>query len=345
MRNKIIRVMIIILIVCLAYINCYRTAINFEYTFKVNKTDKVSLKSIKYHVLTESFSESQGKFVKHQDVYFVYPYKLRVDTFSESKTIEIYNNEKHFYYDDVTNKIRVKQAFPPKEPYVVEIAKKVMDVVNSGRYEFFGYEERNNLKIEVLGIKNSIDQNNYMHKIWIAQINGILLPIKEEYFINGQVVEKSEYTYEIVNENIEKDIFEIDSLPKVEVVNDGYLAKHFETIEEARKYLNFKEVLPQNYIPIYISVSPPSTNPCLTVVYLINNKRIILSEWVGKMNFNPNAKMGNIDVLIIENSSMVFIKWVKDNVVYEICGEKQSFSDIIRIAEEITKAKFILQGE
>ncbi|WDC83482.1 hypothetical protein PL321_12250 [Caloramator sp. mosi_1] len=116
-------------------------------------------------------------------------------------------------------------------------------------------------------------------------------------------------------------------------------------MEQARKYLNFKEVLPTNYIPIYISVSPPSNNPCLTVVYLINNKRIILSEWVGNLEFNPNAKMGNINVLIVENSSVIFIKWVKDNLVYEICGEKQSLNDIIRIAEEITKAKFILQGE
>jgi outer membrane lipoprotein-sorting protein len=345
MKNKIIRIMIIIFIVCISYINYYRTAINLVFTSKVNKSENVVLKSIKYHVLTESCSESQGKFEKHQDVYFVYPYKLRIDTVSEGKTIEIYNNEKHYYYDDVTNKIRVKQAFPQNEPYVVEIVKKVMDVVNSGRYEFFGYEEKNNLKIEVLGIKNNIDQNNYMHKIWISQINGILLPIKEEYFINGQVVEKSEYIYEIVNENIEKEIFEIDSLPKVEIVDDGYLAKHFETIQEARKYLNFKEQLPLNYAPTYISVSPPDSNPCLTVVYIVNNKRIILSEWVGKMNFNPNAKMGNIDVLIIENSSVVFIKWVKDNIVYEICGEKQSFGDIIRIAEEITKAKFILQGE
>ncbi|WDC83481.1 hypothetical protein PL321_12245 [Caloramator sp. mosi_1] len=44
--------------------------------------------------------------------------------------------------------------------------------------------------MEVLGIKNKIDQNNYMHKIWITEINGVLLPMREEYFINGQVVEK-----------------------------------------------------------------------------------------------------------------------------------------------------------
>ncbi|WDC83480.1 hypothetical protein PL321_12240 [Caloramator sp. mosi_1] len=139
MRNKIIRVAIILFIVYLAYINYYKAAFEFVFNFK---SDYSTLKSIKYHVLTESYSESQGKFVKHQDVYFIYPNKLRIDTVSDTKTTEIYNSEKHYYYDEITNKIRVKLSFPPKEPYVVEISKKVIDVINSGRYEFLDMKKR-----------------------------------------------------------------------------------------------------------------------------------------------------------------------------------------------------------
>ncbi|GFR34398.1 hypothetical protein [Thermobrachium celere] len=345
MKDRIIKLLIVSLIVYIAYINYYTTALQLVFTYKMDRFEVNKLKSIKYHVLTESFSESQGKFVKHQDVYFVYPYKLRIDTFTDVKTIEIYNDEKHYYYDDNTNKIRVKQAFPPDEPYVIEIIKKVSEVVDSGRYEFFGYEEKNNLKMEVLGIKNNIDQNSYMHKIWITEINGILLPIKEEYFINGQVVEKSEFTYEIVNDSIDKDVFEISSLPNVEVIDDGYLAKHFDSIEETKKYLNFQAKLPISLKPMYISVSPPSSNPSLTLVYIVNNKRIILSEWVGKMNYKPNAKLGNINAYLLKTDNNVSLKWIQDNIVIEIYGELQSFNDIIMIAEEITHSKFTIQGE
>lgn len=219
--------------------------------------------------------------------------------------------------------------------------KKVSDVLNSGKYEFFGYEERDNLKIEVLGIKNKIDGNSYMHKIWIADINGKILPVREEYFINGQVVEKSEYTYEKINQTIDNNVFEPSSLSASEIIDDGYLAKHIDTIDEAKKYLDFTPKLPIDIIPSYISVTPPSKNPSLTLVYINNNKRIILNEWRGKLDFIPNAKFGNINAVEILDVDKVTIKWNQDGIVFEILSDKENINELINLAEMITKEKYV----
>ncbi|MCX7950833.1 MAG: hypothetical protein N2594_02645 [Clostridiales bacterium] len=341
MSKKLVRIVFVLLIIYISYNNYLNLAARMVLTNKIDKIKENQLKTIQYRVVTESFSLSQGKFIKKQDIYYIYPYKLRIDTISENKTVEIYNVEKHYYYDDITNKVRVKEAFPPKEPYVLEIMKKVSDVLNSGKYEFFGYEERDNLKIEVLGIKNKIDGNSYMHKIWIADINGKILPIREEYFINGQVVEKSEYTYEKINLTIDNNVFEPSSLSASEIIDDGYLAKHIDTIEEAKKYLDFTPKLPIDIIPSYISVTPPSKNPSLTLVYINNNKRIILNEWRGKLDFIPNAKFGNINAVEILDVDKVTIKWNQDGIVFEILSDKENINELINLAEMITKEKYV----
>lgn len=341
MSKKLVRIVFVLLIVYISYNNYLNLAARMVLTNKIDKIKEDQLKTIQYRVVTESFSLSQGKFIKKQDIYYIYPYKLRIDTISENKTVEIYNGEKHYYYDDITNKVRVKEAFPPKEPYVLEIMKKVSDVLNSGKYEFFGYEERDNLKIEVLGIKNKIDGNSYMHKIWIADINGKILPVREEYFINGQVVEKSEYTYEKINQTIDNNVFEPSSLSASEIIDDGYLAKHIDTIDEAKKYLDFTPKLPIDIIPSYISVTPPSKNPSLTLVYINNNKRIILNEWRGKLDFIPNAKFGNINAVEILDVDKVTIKWNQDGIVFEILSDKENINELINLAEMITKEKYV----
>lgn len=341
MNRKIYRILLVLLIIYISYNDYLNMASKIVLTNKIDRVKQEQLKTIQYHVVTESFSLSQGKFIKQQDIYYVYPYKLRIDTISENKTVEIYNGEKHYYYDDITNKVRVKEAFPPKEPYVLEIMKKVSDVLNSGKYEFFGYEERDNLKIEVLGIKNKIDGNSYMHKIWIADFNGKILPVQEEYFINGQVVEKSEYSYEKINQTIDNNVFETSSLPSNEIIDDGYLAKHLDTIDDAKKYLDFSPKLPVDLMPSYISVTPPSKNPCLTMVYINNNKRIILNEWRGKIDFIPNAKFGNINAVETIEDDKATIKWNYDGIVFEITSDKTNISEMISLAELITKEKYI----
>lgn len=341
MSKKVVRMLLVLLIIYISYNNYLNMAARLVLNSKIDKFKEEQLKNIQYRVVTESFSLSQGKFIKMQDIYYVYPYKLRIDTIADNKTIEIYNGEKHYYYDDITNKIRVKEAFPPKEPYVLEIMKKVSDVLNSGKYEFFGYEERDNLKIEVLGIKNKIDGNSYMHKIWISEINGKILPVKEEYFINGQVVEKSEYTYEKINQTIDGSLFETSSLSASEIIDDGYLAKHLETLEDAKKYLDFYPKVPNDMIPSYISVTPPTKNPSLTLVYINNNKRIILNEWRGKLDFIPNVKFDNINAVEIIEEDKIILKWDFDGIVFEIISDKENINDVIKLAENITKEKYI----
>lgn len=331
---------IFMIILIFYYQNNHKNAL-----YKFGDSSFKNITSIQYYETKETYGLGDGKHIKSSSITYVYPDKLRIETFGSSKRIEIYNHNKYFFYDNENNQTKYKECFPPEKPYITEIEKKMVNILNKGEYEFFGYEERDNKRMEVIGIKSRMDGHSYMHKLWITNFNDIILPVKEEYFIDNVVVSKTTYAFQKVNEAIDPVLFESSSIHGSEVKKDGYLPKFVNTIEDAKKYLNFKPIIPNTspagFIVSEISVIPPVKSPSFNCIYFSEGRRIYLTEKVETENIIGNAVLGNKSCIYERVDGSVNIKWKEGNIVITLQGAEELSSEIIGIAEMISGGNLV----
>jgi outer membrane lipoprotein-sorting protein len=338
---KKLSVVILILLIGIGY--------TWVFTEKIKETNVVyidrkdynykNVTSIQYQEVKETTGQGDGRQVKSSTITYVFPDKLRIESVGNTKIVEIYNNSKYINYDETYNRIRVKECFPPENPYIAEIEKRMVKILNEGKYEFFGYEEKDNKRLEVVGIKSELDGRNYMHKLWITDINDVILPVKEQYLIDNLVVSKTTYTYLKVNEPIKPDVFETTSLPQVEIVKDGVMPKYVESFAEAQKYLNFNLLLPSSipigFIPSEIAVIPPIQKPTFYCIYFKDGNRIYLSEKKSEQSFSPNASIGDLPCQVNKDGEQVSIMWRQDEIHVILHGDEEIADAIEYIAEQI----------
>ena len=207
-----INIGIIILVIFFIWINLITLLYNNEIIGSFNnlysKEKKESkVLTLQYLVTKESFGISQGISVTNLLVSYEYPNKLRTESSGNIKTVEIYSGNRYIYYDNKNKKFIYKECFPKNIPNALEISLRLEKVIKGGEYEFFGYEEKENKKIKIIGIVSEDDNHTYMHKYWIETVKNINLPFREEYFIDNSVVCKTNYIYLNVNEPLDDKIF------------------------------------------------------------------------------------------------------------------------------------------
>lgn len=344
MLEKFIYIIIIfVLIVVFAGILSIDNGKSIE-TFSVaGEFEKIT--SIQYSEIKETYGIGDGKHIENSKITYVFPDKLRIESNAVTKSIEIYNYDTYLYYDYRSGCIKSKECFPPDEPYITGIEKKMINILTSGEYEFFGYEEKENKRLEVIGVRSKADGHSYMHKLWITEINKVILPYMEEYFIDNVVVSKGSFEYFNVNEPINPDIFSLESLPKLRVVDDGVLSKNMETFKEAQRYLNFTLLLPKQLpvglVPSEIAVIPPVRKPSFYCIYFKEGYRIYLNEKLGKNQINPNSFLGKFSAEYSIHDEKVLLSWNQDNISITLTGDEVILKDIINLAEQISGEKLV----
>lgn len=308
-------------------------------SFNVNNQFE-RITSIQYSETKETYGIGDGKNIENNKITYVFPDKLRIESNGITKYIEIYKYDTYYYYDLGSGYIKAKECFPPDEPYITEIEKKMINILKSGSYEFFGYEEKDSMRLEIIGVRSKEDGHSYMHKLWITEINKVILPYMEEYFIDNVVVSKSRYQYFKVNEPVNPNAFSIESLPKLKVVNEGVLSKNVQTFKEAQRYLNFDLLLPRQLpfglIPSEIAVVPPAKKPVFYCVYFKEGYRIYLNESKGKTKIKPNATLGELPVEFKIDDEKVLLSWNQKDISITLTGDEAILKEIINLAEQIS---------
>lgn len=344
---KILTMFAILCCISLYYINLVTKvdyAKNLGMDAKEFKLKEIS--SIQYEEITETYGQDEKKHIRNALITYVYPDKLRIETNSGNKMVEIYNRDKYIYYDDINNKIRIKECFPPDAPYLTELERKMTRILKGGEYEFFGYEQMENKRVKVIGIKSKMDGKSYMHKLWISDINEVTLPFKEEFFIDNTVVSKKTYSYLKVNQSINSDIFGITSLPQTKIINDGVLPKYVDKIENVNKYLNFKAKFPKNLpsdiLISEIAVIPPVNKPAFYCIYYKNNSRIYLNERTEGIDYSHNFYIGEIPCEAEFKNGKIKITWRQDDIYIVLEGDEKIAGDVISIAEDIAGGKLVI---
>lgn len=340
---------IIFLIIIFALIFFFTGILSIENEESVQSfyiTDQFErITSIQYSEIRETYGMGDGKSVENKKIAYVFPDKLRIENSGVTKSVEIYKYDTYLYYDYNCGFIKSKECFPPDEPYITEIEKKMIDILRNGEYEFFGYEERENKRLEVIGVRSKADGHSYMHKLWITDVNKVILPYMEEYFIDNVVVSKSNFEYFKVNEPINPNVFSIESLPKLKVVEDGVLSKNMETFKEAQKYLNFSLLLPKQLpiglIPSEIAVIPPVKQPSFYCIYFKEGYRIYLNEKSEKTQIKPNAALGKFPAEFTIDDEKILLRWNQDDISITLTGDEAILKDIINLAEQISGERLV----
>ena len=309
------------------------------------RTDDTLLRSIQYRQTTESYGDSFGKSITESIVTYKSPCLLKIEN-SSAKTIEIYNRNQYIYYDQIKNKMQIKECFPIDELYQTDMEKKIEQITMDNNYEFYGFEMSGNIKLRVVGMKYKIDQNRYMKKLWIGEINGILLLFKEEYYIDDAAVSKTIYNYLKVNEEISDDVFDEALLSKAEAVKEGVVPKYFEQFCDAQKYFKFKlqlpNRLPEGYLPSEIAVIPPVSSPTFYCIYFsFNGERIYINECSKSDKITSNALLNDIQCQIIIADEAMSIQWKQKGVSICITGDKNQYDDIVFFAENTAGGRLV----
>lgn len=348
-RKSIANLLFIILIGLLSGVYWYKKSIDILSSTAYTSTaalENESIKSLRYIEKKEVLGVKSGINTTVSEISYVYPDKLRIENLGNIKIIEIYNGNKFIYYD---GKIRIKECFPIDKPYVLQIEKNINDAINNKSYEFLGYEVKDNRRLKVIAIKWKLNDHNYMQKFRLEEINGINLPYIEEYFVDNVVISKTTYDYLKINEILKEYIFEIESLPSSDIINDGVLSKTVESYEEAQKYLNFKLIIPDKivdgFIPWEIGIIPPVKYPSFYCIYFDSGNRIYLNESQKSLDLPPNGIIGEYPCRIDIENETVIIKWKQENILIVLSGDTKNMNQIVKIAQSMAKGTLIKNEE
>ncbi|MDF2672776.1 MAG: hypothetical protein K0R09_1041 [Clostridiales bacterium] len=337
------------IIIIFALIGLFAGILSIDYRKSIESfyiTDQYErITSIQYSEKKETYGIGDGKNIESNKITYVFPDKLRIESSGKSRSVEIYKYDTYLYYDFNSSHIKSKECFPPEEPYITEIEKKMINILKSGEYEFLGYEEKDSKRLEIIGVRSKADGHSYMHKLWITEINKVVLPHIEEYFIDNVVVSKSSFEYFNVNEPVNPNVFSIESLPQLQVVDDGVLSKHMETFKEAQKYMNFKLILPEQLpiglIPSEIGVVPPVKKPSFYCIYFKEGYRIYLNEKGEKIQIKPNSALGKFPAEFMIEDEKALLSWNQNNISITLTGDEAILKYIINLAEQISGEKLV----
>jgi hypothetical protein len=183
---------------------CNDKLINYTYS---NENERII--SLSYKEINEHYNEFNNLRSSCSEVNYVYPDKLRIENSGEVNTIEIYNLGRFTTYDKNTKVVNSGLIKVEKIPKALVISEKLCRIIETGKYKSIGYEEKDNKKLRVITTANDENNNSYI-KYWILEYNGVKLPYAEEYFLNNEVISKTSYIYQKINDKIDNEMFKLN---------------------------------------------------------------------------------------------------------------------------------------
>jgi outer membrane lipoprotein-sorting protein len=177
----------------------------------LKSNDKIIM--LQYKEISETNDTDNNISIKTSYITYLYPNKLRIETLGKNKSIEIYNRKRYIYYDITRNIIKSKAVYKKIMPSALEKSRDLDKIIKAGNYEFFGFEEKDDKRLQVIGVISATDGHQMLHKYWIEKLFNTNLIYKEEYFVDTIVESKTTYIYMKVNEQIDEAYFDFNYLP------------------------------------------------------------------------------------------------------------------------------------
>lgn len=314
-------------------------------------TDSInSIETIEYKETIKTSTLGGKKNTIQMHYYYRKPDYLYEETKNDDGTsVDIYTPSGMYELFPQSSTAYFREKWKDGSPVLFQLTDKLEDIKIHGKYDVFKTEKVAGRDSEVI---RSVDEDGgkiYEHRIWISQIDGFKLPVKEEYLIDGEVSSANEYQYISINREIDNSIFSIKPSRELQIYNAEGIPKLVKDEDAAESYVKFNVSMPK-YIPAGFSfneiyVIPPAKTPSVQIsitndldtIYL-TEKRLLKNELSTDEGDKTVKSHGfKFAVRDVFNDS-ISIRWVKNGIEFEVSGLYTLKDEIIRITNSLTGA-------
>lgn len=273
-------------------------------------------KTISYIETIESYSPWDGKVIIKKSINYVYPDKLRIDYIDELNSIEIINGDKYFYTNDKIDHVIVRWTVPLIDIDIFEILKMI-----EGK-EIIGYEVKYGVQYKIIGIKDKVDDIQYLTKVWVGDYKGFTLPYKVEYFINNKIVSQRIFEYQSIEDKIDFKLFSIPSLGSKKLLFDGSEPIYL-TLSRAKKFLDFEPIIYKNngYNLAETKIIREEDKNILNLVYIKDDVKIEVYQ----------RRRENKDTLFTmkNDGDKIYVDFTEGDVFVSVVGTIENYAETI----------------
>lgn len=307
-----------------------------------------TLNSIEYKQYIKTSGLGNRKEFIEMHYYYKKPCYLRIETKNNNNiTVDIYRTDGMYEYFPLSQTAYYREKWKDGKPVTFQLEDKLQDIMIRGKYDMFKMEKLGNLDCEII---RSVDENGgkiYEHRVWLASISGMSLPVKEEYLVDGELGSTHEYQYILINKDIDDSVFELKQSSNLKIYNVEGIPKLVKDEIEAEKYVGFNVVIPK-YTPrdfkmFEIFIVPPVKTPSVLLSYISDMEIIYLKE----RNIRKNELItGESDKTITAggkkfavskfSNDMIAVRWVKNGIEFEITGAYTLKGEIIKMVHDIS---------
>ncbi|KPU44224.1 hypothetical protein OXPF_23920 [Oxobacter pfennigii] len=304
--------------------------------------------SIEYKQTVKTMALGNKTSSMEMHYYYIRPYYLRCETsYSGSTNIDIYTPEGVYEYLPQSKSAYYREKWKDDAPIYFQLEEKLQDMEVSGKYQTFKKDEFRGQPVEII---RCIDDDNgeiYEHRMWLAEINGLRLPLKEEFLADGEMNSICEYEYITVNKNIDMSLFALKDNENIKIYNMEGIPKLVSDEKEAEKYVKFNVLIPKT-IPKDFSLSdiyiiPPAKAPSVLISYIKDDDTInfIQKKTQDKelaIQEGENVQMAEGQKFAVKKYTEAYaeIRWIKNGIEYEVSGSFEVEAEIIKLIQSIS---------
>jgi hypothetical protein len=191
------------------------------------------------------------------------------------------------------------------------------------------------------------DGKIFEHRIWLAEIESLKLPVREEHLVDGEPGSVYEYEYISINKDIDDSMFELGSPENVIIHEAEGIPKLVKNEAEAEKYVKFNVAMAQ-YIPAgfklnEIFIIPPEKTPSVLISYISDIDMIYLKQ----KNIKRNQLSIEESDRIVESGGKRFavrdlfdnsinIRWIRNGIEFELSGPYDLRSEMSKVIHSLT---------
>lgn len=319
-------------------------------------TDSInSIETIEYkQTIRSSALGGKGSTVL-MHYYYRKPYYLYQETKSDSGTsVDIYTPSGMYELFPDSSIGYFREAWKGESHAVFGLVDVLRRMTLRGGYDPFKSEKLSGRDSEAIRSVDEDGGRTYEHRIWISNIDGFELPVKEEHMVDGEVVSSDEYQYISLNREIDNGIFGVKSADGLRIYNGEGIPKLVKDANAAKDYLKFNVSMPK-YIPEGFSIDqiyviPPAQTPSaqisitkdLDTIYLTEKKLLKSELSTGEGDRTVNSGGFRFAVRDVFNDS-ISIRWVKNGIEFEVSGLYTLKDGIIGIANSLTGASVTVE--
>lgn len=307
-----------------------------------------AINTIEYKQSIKTGRVQEGKNSVEMHYYYKKPNYLRAEIKSGDKvSVDIYTPEGMYEYFPLSNMAYYREKWKDESQVSFQLDDKLQDIKIGGKFELLKMDRISGMDAEVIRSVDDEKGNIYEHKIWLAEKEGLKLPVREEFLTDGEVNLTYEYEYISINKDMNGSLFQLKPSDSLKINITEGIPKLVKDEKEAEKFVKFNvlipEYTPKGFIINEIFIIPPAKTPSVLISYLSGidmiyfNQKNIHKDELSTTEVDKVIKVGSkrFAVKKLFDDSLA-VRWVKEGIEFEISGSYTLKDEVIKLVHDIS---------